>query len=215
LIRQIPGRAGQGIPGISINGAETAVSAKGSLCVAERGIGVDFFIPFGGQALNAVDAKGRVSLPADLRTTVERRAALAKENGLPVDDKVLHIAEDEELPCLVGFDETEQFNLARRLAELRAADPGGGSRKSLVRRDRGTETFAPAQRVVFDKAGRMVLPGFLRDFAEIGDFAFFTGNGDNFDIWSPMRAHAHFTAIGEPRLVRILEYLCKEKGVEL
>ncbi|MBC2776950.1 division/cell wall cluster transcriptional repressor MraZ [Parasphingopyxis marina] len=176
---------------------------------------MDFFIPFGGQALNAVDAKGRVSLPADLRTTVERRAALGRDNGLPVDDKVLHIAEDEELPCLVGFDETEQFNLARRLQELRAADPVSSGRKSLVRRDRGTETFAPAQRVVFDKAGRMVLPSFLRDFADIGDFAFFTGNGDNFDIWSPRRAHAHFTAIGEGRLVRILDYLCKEKGLKL
>ncbi len=176
---------------------------------------MDFFIPFGGQALNAVDGKGRVSLPADLRVTVERRATLAKGESLPVDDKVLYIAEDEELPCLVGFDETEQFNLAKRLNELRNADSGDGGRKSLVRRDRGTETFAPAQRVVFDKAGRMVLPSFLRDFAEIEDFAFFTGNGNNFDIWSPRRAHAHFGAAGDRRLVRILEYLCKDKGVKL
>lgn len=175
---------------------------------------MEFSIPFGGQALNAVDAKGRVSLPADLRATVERRAALAKADGLPVDDKLLYIAEDEELPCLVGFDETEQFRLARQLQELRSTDDGGG-RKSLVRRDRGAATFAPLQRVVFDKAGRMVLNGLLRDITGIGDFAFFAGNGDNFDIWDPAKAHAYYSASDDRRMLRILEHLCREKGVKL
>jgi MraZ protein len=176
---------------------------------------VEFSIPFGGQALNAVDAKGRVSLPADLRATVERRAALALADGLPVDDKLLFIAEDEELPCLVGFDETEHFRLARQLQDLRATDTASGHRRSLVRRDRGAETFAPIQRVVFDKAGRMVLTSLLRAITGISEHAFFAGNGDNFDIWSPARAHEHFSATDDRRMLRILEHLCSEKGVAL
>ncbi len=175
--------------------------------------GVDVIIPFGGQALNAVDKKGRVSLPAELRSVVERRCALAKSADLPVDDNLLYISEDEKLPCLVGFDETEQFRLASKLAEdLGDGDPG---RRSLISRGRGGNTFAPLQRVVFDKAGRMVLNGLLRDITGISDFAFFAGNGLTFDIWEPARAHAHFTATDDQPMLRILEYLCKDKGVKL
>ena len=177
---------------------------------------MEFSIPFGGQALNAVDGKGRVSLPADLRATVERRAAQAKAANMPVDDKLLYIAEDEELPCLTGFDETEYFALAGELREQRARETSPSGRKSLIRRDGGgIETFAPLQRIVFDKAGRMVLSSLLREIGEIEDFAFFTGNGSYFDIWSPKKAHAHYTATGERRLLRILDHLCREKGVTL
>lgn len=177
---------------------------------------MEFSIPFGGQALNAVDSKGRVSLPADLRATVDRRAALAKAADMPVDDKLLYIAEDEELPCLTGFDETEYFALAAELRAQRARETGGEGRKSLIRRDGGgAETFAPLQRIVFDKAGRMVLSGLLREAAGIEDYAFFVGNGPYFDIWSPARGHAHFTATGDRRMIRILESLCRDKGVAL
>ncbi|NNC71320.1 MAG: hypothetical protein HKN78_00400 [Sphingomonadaceae bacterium] len=174
---------------------------------------MDVIIPFGGQALNAVDKKGRVSLPAELRSVVERRCALATAADLPVDEKLLYISEDETLPCLVGFDETEQFRLASKLAE----DPGDGDpgRRSLVSRGRGANTFAPLQRVVFDKAGRMVLNGLLRDITGIGDFAFFVGNGLVFDIWEPSRAHAHYTAANDRRMIRIVEGLCKDKGAKL
>ncbi len=177
---------------------------------------MEFSIPFGGQALNAVDGKGRVSLPADLRATVDRRAAQALAANMPVDDKLLYIAEDEELPCLTGFDETEYFALAGELREQRSRETSGGGRKSLIRRDGGgTETFAPLQRVVFDKAGRMVMSSLLREIGGIEDFAFFTGNGPYFDIWSPARAHSHYAAMGDKRLLRVLEHLCREKGVAL
>ncbi len=112
------------------------IQRTGSFCAGER-IGVEFSIPFGGQALNAVDGKGRVSLPADLRATVDRRAAQALTANMPVDDKLLYIAEDEELPCLTGFDETEYFALAGQLQERRASETASGSRKSLIRRDGG------------------------------------------------------------------------------
>ena len=97
---------------------------------------MEFSIPFGGQALNAVDGKGCVSLPADLRATVDRRAAQAKAANMPVDDKLLYISEDEELPCLTGFDETEYFALA---AELRA-------QRARNRRGRTQEPDPPGRR---------------------------------------------------------------------
>lgn len=58
---------------------------------------MEFSVPFRGQALNAVDAKGRVSLPADFRSAIERRAAPAKAEGFPIDDKQVFLGEDEEI----------------------------------------------------------------------------------------------------------------------
>ena len=104
---------------------------------------MEFSIPFGGQALNAVDGKGCVSLPADLRATVDRRAAQAKAANMPVDDKLLYISEDEELPCLTGFDETEYFALA---AELRA-------QRARNRRGRTQEPDTPASRCCARRGG--------------------------------------------------------------
>lgn len=174
---------------------------------------MDDLLPFDGQALNAVDGKGRVSLPSHLRDAIVRRAKAAQESGLPVDDKLLYIAEDEELPCLVGHDEVEHLLLSRELREKRREETS--DRKSLVRRGRGAATFAPMQRVVFDKAGRMVLNSLLRDITGIANFAFFAGNGDSFDIWDPVKAHAHYSATADHRMVRILEYMCADKGLKL
>ena len=58
-------------------------------------------------------------------------------------------------------------------------------------------------------------PCLLREIGGIEDFAFFTGNGPYFDIWSPARAHSHYAAMGDKRLLRVLEHLCREKGVTL
>lgn len=175
---------------------------------------MSFAVPYRGQALNAVDAKGRVSLPADFRGTIERRAAAAKSDGFPVDDKQVLLGEDEELPCLLGFDEAQSFRLQYELEQQEAETTDSG-RKSLIRRGSGMATFAPMTGVAFDKAGRMVLPPFLRDVAGITDFAFFYGTGRYFDVWAPKRAHDYFGSSGDQRMVRIIEFLCREKGVKL
>ncbi|MCA1750040.1 MAG: hypothetical protein ABR601_02060 [Parasphingopyxis sp.] len=155
-----------------------------------------------------------MSLPADFRNTIERRAVVAKSEGYPVDDKQVLLGEDEELPCLVGFDEAQSFRLQYELEQQEAESTDGG-RRSLIRRGSGMATFAPMTGVVFDKAGRMVLPPFLRDVSGIGGHAFFYGTGRYFDVWSPKRAHEYFGSAGDRRMVRIVEHLCREKGVKL
>ena len=49
---------------------------------------------FQGSALNGVDAKGRVSVPAFLRTVIERRG----------DARTIVLAKHETFPCLSAYD---------------------------------------------------------------------------------------------------------------
>lgn len=175
--------------------------------------GVESVHGISGYALNAVDAKGRVSLPAGFRDTIELRAEDARKAGHSFQSKQVHLGEDAKQPCLVGFDELAraQFYLDARQRSAAAVDNDG----SLIRRDGGRATFAPMMPVSFDKAGRMVLSGFLLERAGISDHAFFVGYGDLFDIWDPVRAHSHFIAANDQPMVNIVEYLCREKGVKL
>ena len=91
---------------------------------------------FQGSALNAVDAKGRVSVPAFLRSVIERRG----------DARTIVLAKHEAFPCLSAYDpayaalkhaklerllEKEETN-ARSAARISAAQPDG------LRRHRGS-----------------------------------------------------------------------------
>jgi MraZ protein len=66
---------------------------------------------FRGSALNAVDAKGRLSVPSFIRQKVERRS----------DEKLLVLSLHSEFPCLVGYDAnysaTMQDKAERRLGD--------------------------------------------------------------------------------------------------
>src|SRR5216110_3638543 len=65
-------------------------------CLARREQGVDVALEhlFQGSALNAVDAKGRVSIPAFLRGVIERRG----------DARTIVLAKHEAFACLSAYD---------------------------------------------------------------------------------------------------------------
>ena len=75
---------------------------------------------FNGSALNAVDAKGRLSIPAFIRSVVERRS----------DAKAVVIGLHEVDPCLTAYDRGYSRYLQteierRRLAEEKPGDAAG------------------------------------------------------------------------------------------
>src|SRR5437762_10227682 len=67
---------------------------EGRLARCERGVDVALEHLFQGSALNAVDAKGRVSIPAFLRGVIERRG----------DARTIVLAKHEAFPCLSAYD---------------------------------------------------------------------------------------------------------------
>lgn len=134
--------------------------------------------------LNGVDPKGRVSLPAAFRQTIEIRSGSPKvASGL---GRTLRMTFNATLKCievsdgLQIADTEEQMNAhAQRISEQTGELMGD----VLDRLE--SETFPLLKDVNFDSAGRMVLPDRLRAKAQIGTDAFFVGRGRRFRIWSP------------------------------
>jgi MraZ protein len=168
---------------------------------------VEFTSYFHGFSLNAVDAKGRVSLPANFRSVVESRARPKVAPGeVPVWDRQVFIGEHEELECLVGYDSTYSQYLSEGL-DARAAATGD----DLLKAGEifSVDAFGSALPASYDDAGRMVMP-ITRKLVGIEGLAFFVGAGRTFQIWAPETFRASGT--GNPRLLRALDLMLAEKG---
>ena len=142
--------------------------------------------PFIGHALNAVDAKGRVSVPASFRAQVELRVKVYGVEGDETKGKELTIAPAPGGKSLRAYDVVGQRQLIQEITESVADLPAAERRTALAAAKR-TE-LGNLLPVSFDGAGRMVLPQALRDFVGITDLAFFIGVDDHFEIWGPDQA---------------------------
>ncbi|WP_294389529.1 hypothetical protein [uncultured Sphingomonas sp.] len=162
---------------------------------------VDFFL---GNALNAVDAKGRVSLPSSYRSTIEKRQQRERPAGsdMPV-EKVVTFLVHPDRPCLLGFDNSVASLIIEGLEKRRAAAAAAESDDIFGMHEADLGAFSATWTVTYDPDGRMVLPGFLRDKAGITDLAFFLPAGRTFEVWAP----ALFAMQQDPRLAAAQEQL--------
>lgn len=160
---------------------------------------------FVGHALNAVDAKGRVSVPAAFRSQIDRRA---KDEGGKDADKELMIAPHPKRDRLRAYD---AFGLRDLSAELResVADLPAAARREAHEGVRRNELTALTP-VTFDGAGRMVLSPILRKLGKIGELAFFVGMEDYFEIWSPENARIGFA--DNPVVLEMLDMYLEERS---
>lgn len=115
---------------------------------------------FLGQFEHTVDEKGRMTIPARFRELLEGGAYVTQ-----------------------GFDSnlivlpTGAFQqIYQRVNQLSMTDPTTRQLKRLI--------FSYATRLEFDKAGRILLPQFLRETAGLDGAAVVVGVGDYFEIWS-------------------------------
>jgi MraZ protein len=155
---------------------------------------------FQGSALNAVDAKGRVSIPAFLRSVIERRG----------DSRTIVLAKHEAFPCLSAYDPgyaALKHSKLERLLEKEETNPDA----QLEYQQRNLMAFAATEEVPYDSSGRILVPPMMRRKGEIGDLALFLGTGETFQIWNPQRL------LGEPRipddLKDIARFRLEERGV--
>lgn len=155
---------------------------------------------FEGFALQAVDEKGRVAIPADLRAAIERNS----------DVRAVVLGRHPSDACLSAHDlawSQEKYSRIDR-REQAALDEGRSAEASAKRR-----AFGAVERVPFDSSGRFVFPPFFRQKAKIGKWAFFNGAGETFDIWAPEVLLGDPDA--DPDLREICEFLCQSKGAVL
>ncbi len=116
---------------------------------------------FLGRYDHAIDEKGRITIPVRYRELLENGAFVCQ--GF-----------DRNLMVLTA----DTFNqISDRVNETSLTDPIARQLKRLI--------FSSADRCEFDRAGRLLLPQYLREMAQLGETAKVIGVGDYFEIWSP------------------------------
>jgi len=116
---------------------------------------------FTGEYRHAIDAKGRVAVPARFRAELATGAFVSRW----IDS------------CLAIFPRPEWEKLASRVAELPISDAGARVFSRFV--------FSGAFEFVLDAQGRLVLPPYLRDFAGLTSDAVVVGARDHIELWEP------------------------------
>lgn len=117
---------------------------------------------FLGRFYHNLDDKGRLTIPARFRELLE-----------PVGAYVIQ-----------GFDHnlivlpSSKFDaLAEKVSRMSMTHPDARQLRRLL--------YSTADRVEIDKAGRMLIPQFLRQAAGLDINIVIVGNGDYFELWSP------------------------------
>ena len=150
---------------------------------------------FNGSALNAVDAKGRLSVPAFIRSVIERRS----------DARSIIIGAHEVDPCLTAYDRNYARNLYLENERRRINEE---SAKPQAHFARARRTFGITEEVSYDSSGRIILPTMIRRKGQIEDLALFVGVGGTFEIWNPRLA----LESGDPDLRELAAYRLEERG---
>jgi MraZ protein len=151
---------------------------------------------FSGSALVAVDAKGRLSVPAGIRQKVERRS----------DTRAIVLTRHPVEPCLTGFD-TNYFGLLYRDNErLRLREE---ERDPLAQYSRDRRSFGSAEEVPYDTSGRILLSAKLRRRGQLEDLALFVGTGATFELWNPQLA----LKSGDAEIRRFAAEALEERGL--
>jgi MraZ protein len=116
---------------------------------------------FLGQYQHALDEKGRMTIPARFRELLDGGAYITQ--GLD--------------QCLVVMTSPSFAQTMADLSAMNMADPNA----RLLRRVILSNAYA----IEVDKAGRMLVPQKLREFAGLDGEAIVAGQGDYFEVWNP------------------------------
>lgn len=126
---------------------------------------------FLGQFHHNLDSKDRLTVPSRYRELLDAGAYVMQ--GF---DRNLVVMTD---PAFA--------QVAQRVNQMSMTDPVARLLRRLI--------FSTASRLDLDKAGRVLIPQFLRDAAQIQSEVVIVGSGDYFEIWSITEWEAQNTAI--------------------
>ncbi len=135
---------------------------------------------FLGTHVNGLDAKGRVSAPAEFRSVV-------RAEGL----EGVYCWPSIDGGCLEGCGARLMSRFQDMLDRMDAYDP--------VREDFALAVLGRARLLSFDATGRITVPKAFVEEAGLSDRAAFVGLGDRFQVWEPSR-HAAQTEAARTRL---------------
>lgn len=137
---------------------------------------------FIGQYEHSVDEKGRLAVPAKFRRALKEEAVITK--GLD--------------GCLFLFPQAKFKKMAESIGQLPYTKSSARLYARLI--------LAGASDVEFDKQGRVIVPGYLRDYAGLKTAAIVIGLYDRIEVWSKSKWQALVEKI-EPKAGEIAEEL--------
>ena len=118
---------------------------------------------FLGRFYHNLDDKGRLTIPASFRNM------LLAESGA-------YVLQGFDQNLIVLLPSTFE-SLSRRVSQMSMTDQTARLLRRLL--------YSTADRVEVDKAGRILIPQFLRQSASLESGVVIVGSGDYFEIWSP------------------------------
>ena len=124
---------------------------------------------FIGEYQHTIDQKGRMAIPAKMRSQLGSGAVVTR--GI---DK-----------CLWVFPKKEWQILAEKLGSLPLTDTNSRAFSRLM--------LAGAMEVEFDSQGRALLPGYLRDYAELDKNTVVAGLYSRLEVWDEAKWKAYKT----------------------
>ncbi len=139
---------------------------------------------FRGESTHKIDAKGRVSIPADFRRVLEAEDPEWKQ-GVNFPQLVI-VYGDERRNFLECFTVNAIAGVDAKILRMPRWSP---KRRSLERFYQGY-----SMRTSVDDSGRLVLPPKRRQKIGLEGEAYFIGQGDTFEIWKPDTFEADFLA---------------------
>ncbi len=139
--------------------------------------------------INKIDSKGRVSVPAQFRSSLVNRDF----SGVVVYESFVN-------ECIEGCDIERIKKISESIDSL---DPFSEDRDALA-----TALLGGSVQLAIDADGRVILPENLLKKAKIKDSAVFVGKGATFEIWQPEKFEEYMTksrkeAKGKLNLVRL------------
>lgn len=131
---------------------------------------------FLGQFAHAIDSKGRITVPVSFRAALSSGAYLTQgfERNLVVYT-------------------TDSFErMAKRAASLTTTNPEARAIRRML--------FGRAADVTLDSAGRILIPPFQREYAELDNEVAIVGAGEYFEIWSTHLWDGELMAVTDPEV---------------
>ena len=129
---------------------------------------------FRGEFHQKVDAKGRVSIPADFRRVLESGDPQWSEGKAP---EFVIVYGDHRRAYLECYTMEAAAEVDQQIADM---PRGSMDRRMLERLFNGLSL-----KTSIDETGRIVLPQKLRTKIDLGEEAYFIASGDTFQIWKP------------------------------
>ena len=141
---------------------------------------------FRGEGDQKVDAKGRVSIPANFRRVVEACDPDFSAGNLA---RFILVYGDEHRNYLEAFTIEAMDEVDEKMERHPRASPKRKAMERLYSKQ--------AMEITIDETGRIVLPAKLRDKIGLEGTVYIGASGDTFEMWKPETYAAHIAAEAE------------------